>query len=64
MSVSKDSSNDIKPKTPSDMRLRIKHTKDSLEYNQRHMKDHEKAMQKAKVQLKQTKAQLKRTPGK
>lgn len=61
MSVSKDSSNDVKPKTPSDMRLRIKHTQDSIDYNARHMKDHAKALVKAKAQLSQTKTALKKT---
>ena len=59
---SKDSTNDIKPKTASDMRLRIKHTKDSIDYNTRHAADHAKALVKAKAQLKQTKAALKKAP--
>lgn len=61
MSVSKDSSSDIKPKNPSDMRLRIKHTQDSIDYNERHMKDHAKALTKAKTQLAETKRSLKAT---
>lgn len=60
MAVSKDSSGDIKPKTPSDMRMRIKHTEDSVAYNKRHMKDHAAALQKAETQLKSTRADLKR----
>ena len=63
MSVSKDSSSDVKPKTASDMKLRIKHTKDSIDYNTRHAKDHAKALQKAKAQLKQTQAALKKKGG-
>lgn len=59
MAVSKDSSSDIKPKTPGDMRLRIKHTKDSIAYNERHMDDHQKALTKAKTQLAQTQKSLK-----
>lgn len=61
MAVSKDSSADVKPKTPADMRMRMKHTKDSIVYNERHMKDHATALEKAKAQLKATKADLKRT---
>lgn len=64
MAVSKDSSNDIKPKTRSDMQMRIKHTKDSITYNERHAADHEKALQKAKAQLKSTQAALKKAPKK
>lgn len=62
MSVSKDSSSDIKPKTKSDMKMRIKHTKDSIQYNERHAADHAKALTKAKAQLKQTQAAIKKAP--
>lgn len=61
MSVSKDSSSDIKPKTPADMRLRLKHTQDSIDYNKRHAADHAKALVKAEAQLKQTRTALKAT---
>lgn len=44
------------------MQMRIKHTKDSIEYNQRHMKDHAKALTKAKAQLASTKSAIKKAP--
>lgn len=62
MSVSKDSAGDIKPKTKADMQMRIKHTKDSIAYNERHMKDHTKALAKAKKQLAQTRTAVKKAP--
>lgn len=54
-------SKSIKPKTPQDMKLRIKHTKDSIAYNESHMVDHKKALVQARTQLKQTQQALKKT---
>lgn len=62
--MASEDSKSIKPKTASDMKLRIKHTKDSIAYNQSHMKDHAKALTQAKTQLKQTQQALKKAPKK
>ena len=53
-----------KPSTPSDMRLRIKHSKDSVTYNKAHAADHTVAAAKAQKQVKATVKLLKKTTGK
>ena len=52
---------EVKPTTPDDLRLRLKHTKDSIRYNEAHAREHDEALTKARKQLKQTQKALKKT---
>jgi uncharacterized protein YktB (UPF0637 family) len=51
----KPSSGDDLPPTPRDLKISLKHAKESVRYNRRHMKDHAAALKASIKRLKQVK---------